>query len=102
MATKTPVSETQKMTIIFPKALLQRLRGCVPPRQISAFVVDAVEEKLALQEQSAAIEEAAGCWSDADHPELQTDEDIDRWLVELRQSWDVHLADVGIVYDAKS
>lgn len=98
MAGKTSPPEAQKMTVIFPKPLLQRLRERVPPRQRSAFIVEAVEEKLALQEQFAAIEEAAGCWSDEDHPELRTDEDIDRWLTELRGSWDAHLADVGVRY----
>jgi len=52
-----------------------------------------MEDRLALQEQLAAIEEGAGCWSDADHPELKTDEDIDSWLAGLRRSWDEHLAD---------
>ena len=84
------------MTVTFPKALLQRLGEYVPPRQRSAFIVDAVEEKLALQEQLAAIEEAAGCWSDEHHPELQTDEDMDRWLSELRRPWDEQLANMGV------
>lgn len=51
------------------------------------------EERLALREQLAAIEDAAGCWSDEDHSDLHTDEDIDRWLAGLRRSWDEHLAD---------
>ena len=84
------------MTVTFPRALLQRLGEYVPPRQRSAFIVEAVEEKLALQEQLAAIEEAAGCWSDEDHPDLQSDEDIDRWLSELRQSRDQYLTDEGV------
>ncbi len=98
MATKTSNSETQKMTVTFPKPLLERLRERVPPRQRSAFIVEAVEEKLALQEQLAVIEETAGCWSDEDHPELRTEEDIDRWLTELRWSWDEHLANAGALY----
>jgi FPC/CPF motif-containing protein YcgG len=102
MAIKTSMSETQKVTVVFPKPLLERLRECVPPRQRSAFIVEAVEEKLALQEQFAAIEEAAGCWSDEDHPELRTDEDIDRWLAEIRESWDAHLAAIGAQHDEES
>ncbi|HEY66437.1 MAG TPA: hypothetical protein G4O02_17945 [Caldilineae bacterium] len=96
MDKKTSYSETQKMTVVFPKPLLQRLRERIPPRRRSAFIIEAVEEKLALLEQIEALEEAAGCWSDEDHPELQTDEDIDRWLAELRGSWDKHLADAGV------
>lgn len=95
MAQKTSNLETQKMTVVFPKSLLQRLREHVPPRERSAFIVAAVEERLALEEQSAAIEEAAGCWRDEDHPELQTDEDIERWLLQLRASWDMNLSSAG-------
>ncbi len=102
MTTRTSISETQKVTVTFPKSLLERLRESVPPRQRSAFIVEAVEEKLALQEQLTAIEETAGCWSDEDHPELQTDEDIDRWLAELRASWEAHLNAVGVRGDEEN
>lgn len=102
MATRTSASETQKVTVILPRSLLERLREHVPPRQRSAFIAEAVEEKLALQEQLAAIEETAGCWSDEDHPELRTDEDIDRWLAELRNSWDAHLDAIGTQGDEES
>ena len=87
------------MTVTFPRPLLQRLQERVPPRQRSAFIAEAVEEKLALEEQLAALEEAAGCWRDEDHPEMRTDEDMDRWLADLRRSWDEHLAVVGVRYD---
>lgn len=53
------------------------------------------------EEQLVALEEAAGCWSDEDHPEMQTAEDIDRWLADLRRPWDEHLAVVGVRDDAE-
>ncbi len=84
------------MTVTFPETVLQRLKDHVAPRERSAFIVQAVEEKLALQEQLAAIEETAGSWKDKDHPEMQTDEGIDRWLAELSSSWDEHIVDVGV------
>jgi hypothetical protein len=34
-----------------------------------------------------AIERSSGAWSDEDHPELKTDEDIDRFVRQLRESW---------------
>ena len=67
----------------------------VPASDQDAFIIEALEEKLALQEQLDALEETAGLWHDEDHPALQTDEDIDRWLGELRQSWDDHLTRAG-------
>jgi len=66
---------------------LSRLREHVPARQRSRFILEAIEERLALEEQITALEETAGSWSDQNHPEMRTDEDIDRWLDNLRQSW---------------
>ena len=34
-----------------------------------------------------ALMETAGVWSDADHPEMATPQDVMRWLAELRASW---------------
>jgi hypothetical protein len=59
----------------------------VPPRQRSRFISEALAERLDLEEQMLALEESAGAWSDASHPELQDDAAIARWLAELRQSW---------------
>ncbi|MBE2197638.1 MAG: DEAD/DEAH box helicase family protein [Anaerolinea sp.] len=43
--------------------------------------------QLALTEQQATLEETAGAWSDARHPEMMSDADIDAWLTDLRQYW---------------
>jgi metal-responsive CopG/Arc/MetJ family transcriptional regulator len=96
MPKKTPSPDIQKMTVTFPRAVLQRLRERVAPRQRSAFIVEAVDEKLALQEQLAAIEEAAGSWQNEDHPEIQTEQATDHWLTESRRAWDEHLADFEV------
>ena len=87
MSSKMADMDSQKVTVTFPQAVLDRLKEVVPLRQRSAFIVAAVAEKLALEEQATAIEEAAGSWPDAAHPALTTDEDIERWLAELRQAW---------------
>ncbi len=96
MSKKTSVLEVRKMTVVFPEPVLQRLKDHVAPRERSTFIVQAVEEKLALQEQLAAIEESAGSWKDSDHSEMRTDEGIDHWLAELRRSWDEHIIEVGV------
>jgi hypothetical protein len=49
--------------------------------------METLSECLELAEQYAALQETAGAWSDENHPEMLTDEDIDRWLAELRRSW---------------
>jgi predicted transcriptional regulator len=77
----------QKITVMLPEALLSRLREHVPARQRSRFILEAIEERLALEEQITALAETAGAWSDQNHPEMPTDEDIDHWLDNLRQLW---------------
>ncbi len=81
--------DVRKVTVTLPKALLARLEERVPARQRSRFIAEAIAERLALAEQQAAIEETAGAWRDENHPDMQTGEDIDRWLTELRQGWEI-------------
>lgn len=33
------------------------------------------------------LKETAGAWSDEDHPELATLEDVDRWVEKIRLQW---------------
>ena len=82
---------TQKITVNLPRPLIQRLRQQIPSRQRAEFVAQALEDRLALAEQVEALEETAGAWRDADHPDLQTPDDIDRWLTDLRGSWPARL-----------
>jgi len=87
MASTSIQTDSQKITVSLPKALLGRLREHVPARQRSRFIIEAIEERLALDEQIAVLEETAGAWIDQNHPEMRTDEEIDRWLGDLRRSW---------------
>ena len=87
MAIQTPDLDTQKITITLPKAVLTRLNELIPARKRSRFISEAVEERLALEEQSQALDEAAGAWSDENHPDMLDDAAIDRWLDTLRSSW---------------
>jgi Arc/MetJ-type ribon-helix-helix transcriptional regulator len=84
--------DTKKITVTLPNKLIQRLQKQVPVRQRSEFVAEALEEHLTLAEQVAALEESAGAWTEADHPELRTPEDVERWLSQVRGSWPERLA----------
>jgi hypothetical protein len=79
--------DSEKITVTLPKSVLARLREHVPARQRSRFIVEAVDESLALEEQVAALEVTAGAWSDQDYPEMRTGGDIELWLAALRSSW---------------
>lgn len=87
MAIKTSKQVAQKITISLPQSLVERLKAHVPPRQRSDYIARILEEQLALEEQFSALEETAGCWSDENHPDLKSDEEIDGWLADLRGNW---------------
>lgn len=78
---------TRKVTLTLPRSLLTRLDAAVPSRKRSRFIAEAIEERLAITEQLAALEETAGAWPDERHPDMQNDADIDRWLANLRAAW---------------
>jgi hypothetical protein len=78
-----------KITLSLPTALVQQLKARVPPRQRSAFVAQALQEQLEEEETLAVLEETFGILSAEDYPYWDTDEDIDRWLRELRASWTI-------------
>ena len=84
MVDESMPGDPQKITVTLPGTVLARLRAHVPPRQRSRFILQAIEERLALEEQVAALEETAGAWSDQGHPEMRTEDDIDLWLRDLR------------------
>jgi Arc/MetJ-type ribon-helix-helix transcriptional regulator len=87
MASNSSHVDVQKITVSVPRQLLNRLDEHVARRQRGRFIVEAIEERLDLEEQVAALDETAGAWSDEDHPDMLTDQDIDHWLEELRRSW---------------
>lgn len=86
MKVKTPNLDTQKVTITLPKAVLARLNELVPARQRSRFIAEALDRRLALEEQLLALDETAGAWSDENHPDMLDDAGIDGWLNTLRSS----------------
>ncbi len=87
MSTNPFPRQAQKITVTLPRELIKRLDVRVPSRQRSRFIANAIESRLAIEEQLAALEETAGSWSDDNHPDMKSGEDIDRWLRDLRQSW---------------
>lgn len=77
----------ERVNVIFPRELVHELRRLVPRRRRSELIAEATAEKLALLRQQEAVREAAGSWKDEDHPEMQTLDDVHRWLDDLRSSW---------------
>ena len=79
--------EQKKVTVTLPQHLIERLNQTVPSRKRSSFISEAIEEHLDLIEQITALEESAGAWSLENHPEMQNEQGIDKWLETVRQNW---------------
>lgn len=87
MSTNSGSTGVQKVTVSLPRALIDRLDEIIPRRQRSRFIATAIQEQLAILEQIAILEKTAGAWTDQNHPDMKTEDDIDRWLEGLRTTW---------------
>lgn len=70
--------------VVFPKELVEAVDRLVGRRKRSAFVVQAVEEKLAHERLGKALAETRGILAKAAHPEWETPEKTSAWVRELR------------------
>ncbi|MCG2769760.1 MAG: hypothetical protein L6435_15480 [Anaerolineae bacterium] len=92
---------TTRINVTFPDSLLEELKRYVPGRKRSKFIVEATEKELHRMRFRKALRESAGAWSDEDHPDLMTAEDVNRYIRRLRETWMPRSWD-EIIEEAKS
>ena len=73
-----------KTQIVLSDSLMEELRRTIPNRQRSRFISEAVEERLRAMKFRKALKESAGCWTDANHPDLKSQGDVNRFLGRFR------------------
>lgn len=78
----------EKISVSFPKDLLEEIRKFVPSRQRSRIIVEGTLRMIALFKQQEATKKAAGLWKKKDHPELSSG--VDSYVRSLRSSWRDH------------
>lgn len=66
--------------------LLEEVDRFAGPRKRSAFITEAVQEKLARLKFLRALKRVAGAWSDERHPDLRTRKDIELYLNRVREA----------------
>jgi len=82
------ITETRKrINVTFPVSLLEEFRRYVPRRERNEFIVKATEKELRRRRLLRALRNSAGAWSDENHPDLMTVEDVDRYVRRLRETW---------------
>ena len=76
--------DTIRTHIVFPKALVSAVDELVGQRKRSAFVTEAVAEKLERERLGRALAETAGSLAAEDYPEWETPEMISAWVRKSR------------------
>ena len=74
---------TERIHIVFPCELVAAIDPIVGKRGRSRFITEAAWQEVKRREQLEALERAAGCWRDQDHPELKRG--AARWVRQLRR-----------------
>ena len=77
-------SETMRTHIVFPRDLVDAVDALVGQRKRSAFVTEAVEEKVERERLGRALAETAGSLAAEDYPEWDTPEKISAWVRKSR------------------
>ena len=77
-----------RTNVTLPEELVREIDRVAGRRKRSQFIVEAVRERLAKLRFSEALAQAAGAWSDENHPDLVTQEDIKRYLRRARRATD--------------
>ncbi|MBI4685716.1 MAG: hypothetical protein HY755_11010 [Nitrospirae bacterium] len=78
-------TEKIKTHVMFPSDLLSAIDKIVGGRKRSRFIVEAAEKRLAEIRTQQALETAAGCWKDENHPDITTQKDIRAYLKRARE-----------------
>jgi hypothetical protein len=84
-----PKKATRRINVTFPVDLLDLLDSVVPSRERNHFIVQATERSLHSERLRVVLAELRSKpgWSDEDHPDLKTAEDVDRYIRRMRESW---------------
>lgn len=77
-----------RTNVVLPEELVREIDRIAGRRKRSQFIVEAIRERLAKLRFAEALAEAAGAWSDENHPDLATQEDINRYLRRVRRATD--------------
>jgi hypothetical protein len=79
----------KRINVTFPISLLEELRRYVPRRERNKFIVEATEKELKRVRLLKILEDLRRepAWSDEDHPDLMTVEDVNRYIRRLRETW---------------
>jgi len=79
---------TRRINVTLPVDLLQELKRHTGRRERNRFIVEATEKELRRRKLLVALADSAGAWSEEDHPDLSSADDVERYVREMRESWE--------------
>lgn len=77
--------KSERLNVLFPKEVAEALRESIPEGERSRFISEATRKELHRYRLLKILDKAAGAWTDGEHPDLQSIDDIHRWLEEMRR-----------------
>ena len=78
--------ETIQTHVVFPKELVEAVDRLAGQRKRSAFLVQAVAEKVGRERLGRALATSAGFLAGETPPQWETPEQVSAWVHELRRS----------------
>jgi hypothetical protein len=75
----------ERMNLYITKSLMDELRSAIPARERTRFVEEVLARELRRRKLREALKKSYGAWTDENHPELATFEDVNRWVAEGRK-----------------
>ena len=79
-------TKSQRINISFPRKVAEDLSTLIPSGKRSSLVVEATKKELQRVKLLKVLDRTAGAWTDRNHPDLKTIEDVKAWVQNLRRS----------------
>lgn len=74
---------TPRTLVPIPPSIAAEIDKIAGQKHRTRFIVELLESEIRRREQLRALEEAAGCWKDEDHPELANG--AETWVRKMRR-----------------
>ena len=76
-----------KAHLVIPHEVLGEVDRIAGKRKRSLFITEATREKLERELFLKSLDETKGAWTDKNHPELETEKDVDQHVRGKRESY---------------
>jgi post-segregation antitoxin (ccd killing protein) len=77
--------KTVKVSLTLPEDLLRQIKSMTD--NVSAFVTEGIRQHVARERLKMALEFSDGAWNEENHPNLNTLEDVEKYVDSIRSSW---------------